>query len=270
MELAKAVDIPPFDKLKLALIGTEKSGKSRLAVTGRKPILVCDFDQRRESIAGTPGVYIATFRDRGHPYQPEAFGELLDLLTKLETNLDLLKCGFDVLEGTILKTIVLDSISTLAQAAMSYALYTTKEIRREINIGGKITVQIPKSYDAWGAEMSMVTGVLFRVLALPIDVIITLHETAEESPDSSNESPKFTGRIDVFPVRYKRLLKYFNELWRVSRDTGTVPKVIIAPDWKFTTATCLDLDGVETPNIEAMIAKHISRHKGDIIVSNKK
>lgn len=256
MELVIADQITPFTKLKLAEIGPEKSGKSRLAATGRKPVLFFDFDQRAESIAGISGVYVITFRDRGYPYQPEAFSEMLDVMTKLEQSLDLSLLGFDVPPGTLVKTIVDDSMSTMAKAAMEFALFTTKEIRREISVGGKMMVRIPKSYDAWAAEMSMVEAVVLRQLALPgVDVITVFHEAAEEAPESTDTNPRFTGKVTTFPVRYHRLLKFFNEVYRITRAGGTVPQVKIAPDYQFTTATCLNLDPVEQPNIEEMLRK---------------
>jgi hypothetical protein len=138
---------------------------------------------------------------------------------------------------------------------MAYNLYCSPKIRREINIGGKMSVFFPGGFDAWNAEMSTMENFILRLLALPLNVIVTFHEAAEEAPDSTQENPKFTGRISPFPVRHGRLLRYFNEVWRLERN-GQVPTVQLVPDYRFTTATNLLLDKVERPDISFLIDQH--------------
>src|ERR1700676_2091343 len=76
-----------FDRLRLVIVGKEKTGKSRLACTGRPGVLLLDFDKRRESVAGMKGVMAVTFTDPGNEtLQPTAFPDALDLLTQLESN----------------------------------------------------------------------------------------------------------------------------------------------------------------------------------------
>src|SRR5713101_1087880 len=58
---------PPVSKLKLLIVGHEKNGKSRLAATGRKPILFHDFDDRAEALNGIPGVYVIPYPDPQWP-----------------------------------------------------------------------------------------------------------------------------------------------------------------------------------------------------------
>jgi hypothetical protein len=110
--------------------------------------------------------------------------------------------------------------------------------------------------------MTFVENSILRLLALPSDTIIILHETDEETPDSTAEKPKFTGRAAVFPVRYRMLLKYFNEVWRVkltqsfvNGQARYVPKVYPLPTYDFDSATALLLDPVEEPDISGMLAK---------------
>src|SRR5947199_1415748 len=83
-ELADMSVEAPFHKIKLAIVGKEKAGKSRLAATGRKNVLFLDHDNRRESVAGIPGVYAISFIDNSWPKQPEVYNETLDLLTLME------------------------------------------------------------------------------------------------------------------------------------------------------------------------------------------
>ena len=133
---------PPIAKLKLAIVGKEKNGKSRLASTARKPILVHDFDNRAEALQGISGVYVISYVDSGWPIQPTAAQDFLSNMSKLEESLDLNKINSKVPPGTIIKTNVIDSIVTFGSAFQRYALYNSKDIRRELTIG-QVKVFLP-------------------------------------------------------------------------------------------------------------------------------
>jgi AAA domain len=263
MQLRVMSEEPPISKLKLAIIGKEKNGKSRLAATARKPILVHDFDGRAEALQGIPGVYVISYVDSGWPIQPTSAQDFLTNISKLEESLDLAKLGFRVPENTFVKTNVVDSIVTFGGAFQRYALYNSTDLRRELRIGS-VKVFLPGGWDAWNAEMVPVENAILRLLAMPTDTIIILHETAEEAADSTSEKPRFTGRVGVFPVRYGRLIKYFNEVWRVHLEQSVGqnnqlvyrPKVYPLPTYEFDAASTMMLDKVEEPDIAAMIAKH--------------
>lgn len=165
----------------------------------------------------------------------------------------------------MVETIVHDSMSSLAKNMMNYELYNNKDLRRDINFG-KFTAYIPKSYDSWNAETTAVTNIIMRSFALPTNVFCVFHETAEEAVDSTDEKPKYTGRVSIYPVRYRALLKYFNEVWRVKLSpvpvpTGVryLPRVYPLPDFSMDAATTMLLDPVEEPDIAAMIRKHEQR-----------
>jgi AAA domain len=275
LEFHDAFNEPPTTKLKIAIVGKEKNGKSWLAASGRKNVLVHDFDRRAEALQGKKGVYVISYTEPGKGRQPEAAQKFLDILGKLEDNLDLSLLGFNVPKDTFVRTNVIDSIQTFGRAFQSYALYCQKDIRREITFGG-MKVFLPGGWDAWNAEMVPVEDSILRLLALPSDTIINLHETAEEAADSTSEKPKFTGRVGVFPVRYQRLIKYFNELWRVRLTQSIVdgksaylPKVYGLPTYEFDAASALKIDAIEEPSIEAMIAKHEKRVNGLLSASTQ-
>jgi AAA domain len=274
---------PPVSKIKLALVGKEKNGKSRLASTGRKVVLVHDFDNRAEVLQGRAGVYCLSYVERQWPMQPEAAQQFLDILGQLETSLDMydllsflnskgIRTPYDgkVEKGTIIRTNVIDSIQTFGKAFQNYALFGQKDIRREITFSG-YKVFLPGGWDAWNAEMIPVDNSVLRLLALPSDTTIILHETAEETADSTSEKPKFTGRIGVFPVRYQRLIKYVNELWRVkltqvidgNNKMVYLPRVYPLPTHEFDAATAMFLDPVEYPDITLMISRHEQRVKNN-------
>lgn len=257
---------PPLGKIKLCLVGAEQNGKSRLAATARKPVLFHDFDNKSESLRGLPGVFVITYVDPQWPTQPTASQDFLTRIGKLEETLDLHDHGFDVPKGTIVRTNVIDSIQTLARSAKDYAMYNNKDLRREIAFGGH-KVFFGAGWDAVNAETTEVEKFTLRLMALPTDTIITIHETSEQADDSTPEKKKFTGRIDVYPPRYRMLLKYFPEIWRVkltqsvgaNNQLAYKPKVYPLPTYEFDSGTTMLLDAMEEPNIEAMILKHEQR-----------
>lgn len=270
-EMSKAT---PADRFIAALVGREKSGKSRLAATARKPILFLDEDNRRESIAGIDGVYALSFRDAAWPKSPTAISETLDVIGSLEKSLALCDIEINTNDGAVkpfknvppdvkVRTLVDDSITSMAQFAMGFALFSNKDLRREVNVGGKFQVHTPYSYDGWGVEMNIIQSIIMRQLAIPnLDVIAILHEAEEEAKDSTDKNPRFTGKVTIFPARYARTLRYFNEVWRVVR-TGQVPQVRIIPEdmsggfLGASTSLPITQDVVNQvgPNIAAILAK---------------
>lgn len=268
----------PFDRLLAAIVGVEKSGKSRLSSTAEKPVLIHDFDGRADALAGVQGVFALTYRDVGGVQQPSAFTDFLSMLTQLENSKDLSKI---VINGspafpncppeTMVRTNVLDSIQWMAKAAMRYNLYSgggIKGFTRNMAIGS-INVRFPGGFDSWNAEMAALEECILRVFALKTHTLVTLHEQAEEAPGSTAEKPVFTGRVNIFPARYQRLLGLFNEVWRVSRGvsvdgkaSGSVPVVKTTPTYDFAYgASAMLLDAEEAPDISLMIAKHLQREQ---------
>lgn len=282
IEFRNMKEEPPVSKLKLGIVGKEKHGKSQLAGTGRPMVLFHDFDNRAEALQGKPGVFVISYVEPQWPKQPEAAQLFLDIMAKLEETLDL----FDLAEflrkkfpkvpqipkGTIIGTNVIDSIQTFGKAFQNYALFGQSSIRREISFAGATPYKVflPGGWDAWNAEMQPVENMILRMLALPTDTILIFHETPEETPDSTSEKPKYTGRVSVFPVRYQRLIKYLNELWRVKLTQSVVPpsnkllftpKVYPFPNSEFDGASALLIDEIENPSIVEMIAKHEGKLK---------
>jgi hypothetical protein len=251
-----------FEKLTLLEVGPEKGGKSRLAATGRKPVLFLDYDRRAAAVSGIPGVFAITkpLIDPAWPNQPTAYQQTLNILGELEQH----KIDLGDASGPKLpKTLVFDSVASFAKCAGAYAWFTTPDIRRTISVGGQ-QFHLPKGFDGWNAEMSLVESAILRALAIPdLDVICTLHEQPEEAPESTNEKPSFTGKFAIYPTRYKLLLKWFNEVWRVTREDANGPKIQVVPNWQFTSAaTNLGITLVDKPDISYLIDKALSNgHK---------
>jgi len=260
----------------VALVGPENNGKSILGTTAPGVKLFFDYDQKKQALAGKKDTYAITFKDPGWPKMPEAAEEILDMLNGLES------CWFDLsqlkdkrnqlvfpeLQGkkTIVENVMHDSMASLGRILMTHELYHSPELRRSLKIGPNMEVHTPRGFDAWNAEMAGVVQIVLRTFSWPVNVFCMFHEQDEESPDSTAEKPKFTGRISVYPVRYRNLLiKYFTDIWRVKlTQVGgvTIPRVYVKPDWKFDSGTAMLLDPIEEPNIEEMIRKHKSRLAG--------
>lgn len=244
-------EITPLDQLKLAIVGPPKTGKSRLAATGRKPVYVADFDDRAESLAGLPEVYVKTYFD-ANPLAGQAFANFLTDLNMFEYKfLQGAKPGID-----IPKTISLDSMTYFINANLRYVMSQNSAGVKQLNLGG-MKVNIPRGYDPYTGETSYTVNVIERIIAMEMDVIAVFHERPEETPDSTQENPKFTGKYSVHPPRAAGYLALFNELWHVKYENGKY-LVQVKPSYDFQAATCLSgLSDEEEPNIEKMIEKHM-------------
>lgn len=258
----------PFGRLTLVLVGAEKSGKSRLASTARKPILFLDADKRREAIAGKPGVYALSFADAQYPQQPDSYSNMLTVMTMIEQGKTLKDIGAAFGQpnwpAQRIKTIVNDSLTSIGKAAGAYAMYTNKDLRREITIGGG-KLYFPNGWDTWNAETTAVEALIMRQLAISdLDVICIFHETYEKDVVASSEkATKYTGKITVYPHRHQGLVKYFNEVWRVSREFNPIPQIQVIPDYRFNTAaTNLDFSKIPASEMKPDIEYLINRSLG--------
>ena len=259
IETANCITETAFDRLMLILVGKEKSGKSRLAATARPPVLFFDFDKRRQALAGMKDVYAMTFIDEQYPKMPTAFNDLCTVLTKIEGGAkikDLIPGSTDERQP---RTLVYDSLASIGKSAMEFVKYSNTGLRRELAIG-PMKVYMPKSFDAWSAEMESVWNAVMRAVAMRTkDIILIAHEAAEETPDSSQENRKYTGRVEIYPARYNIFNKHFSEVWRVSRETGTVPKIQVSPDYRFVASSNLDFSKVPQEKLNPPGGPNISQ-----------
>ena len=61
--VSQATDLDPTTRMKIAIVGRVKTGKSWLAATFPGEKYFFDFDNRKESVAGKPQVGIKTYQD---------------------------------------------------------------------------------------------------------------------------------------------------------------------------------------------------------------
>jgi hypothetical protein len=108
-----------------------------------------------------------------------------------------------------------------------------------------------------------------------MNVIVTLHEGQEEDPRSTDKNPIFTGKVVVYPWRYRVLLTYFNEVWRLTREHGRIPIITVDPDGKFlqaATALGLSPSGKFPANIQTILndAKSLRKSQPQLVQSQAK
>jgi hypothetical protein len=119
---------------------------------------------------------------------------------------------------------------------------------------------MPGGWDAWNAETESVFSAVMRAMAMrSLDIILIFHESAQETADSTSDKPKFTGKLDLYPARYRVFNKYFSEVWRVSRETGgTIPKIQVVPDFRFTASSNLDFSKLKPEQLNPPAGPNIS------------
>lgn len=265
-ELVNSQTQTPFDRLFLLLVGPEGVGKTWLACTGRPSVLVMDFDGKMRALAGRKDVYALTYRDSNKSgIQPAAISDALTDLGKLEQSRSLKNLGFTLAPGQndTVRTVAVDSIYTLGKATRDYALYSSNDITRTINIPN-MPVRVPNSFDGWNAEMAAVESFILRLMGIPdIDVIVTVHETqAKDTMLSTEKQTRRSTKVTIYPERHQGIVKYFNEIWRLKRTAAGAPIITTDPDPYFVARTNFDPQAVRESgaNISAMIAKHLFLH----------
>lgn len=251
--LTSASTITNTDRLKVAICGEKKSGKSKLiADTARKPLLHYDFDDRRESIAGASDTIIKTLIDTDST-MPSAWGILESDLSSLE---------YAKKNGNLpIKSLALDSATYLRQVAENQMMKDTSQFRKAKI--GLTQYQISQGWDAVNYVHRMLYQLLRRMFALDIDIYVVFHTRNEKDRvKSTKEETIYTDRLTVDPQNLDILLPMFNETWRTFVDMDGNFKLQVRQDWRFNASTALhigDNGGVEEPNIQALLEKNAKR-----------
>jgi len=244
-----ATDITQVDRLKVAICGEPKTGKSSIiARTARKPLLVYDFDDRKESIAGQTDVIIKTLVDV-EDTKPEAWGKLesdIADLTYLKTKNEL-----------PLKSLAFDSMTFLRKYAEHQFMKdsnTTARFKVKVNVTDYI---IPKDWDAVTGVQKMLESILSKAFALGVDVYATFHTRPEKDQQrSSGPNVVYKDNLTVDPPNLKMLLPKFNDTWLTYVD-GNKYMVQLKPDYLFNAATVLkNVNETEEADIMKLLEKH--------------
>jgi len=251
----KADERDSSDQLKIAIVGPQKGGKSRLAATAfRKPIYFWDFDGRLISVSGMEGVYGKSYLETTNLKDATAWAQVMQDMNMFE---------YQKQKGQpIPATMVFDSMTFMMERAMRHVLTFNPEGARKVFLNKKegLFILAPQ-HDGYIGEESSVRNMINRAEELGCDIIACFHERAEEAPDSTEKDPKYTGKYSTHPPRAAKFLPLFNELWRVRPNDQGVYKVQTKPNYEFGGATCLNISDEEVPDITKMIEKHKTKGK---------
>lgn len=244
-----ATEIVAGTHLKIAIVGKPKVGKSWFAATAPGPVLVYDFDNRAESLAGKEGVMIKTLFD-ANQISPTAF-------KTIEADLSILK--YRKGQGKpIPKTFVFDTI-TFFKNYIQNELFTQGLAHRSIKLSPTTSVRMSKNWDAVNGVHKALEYVITEFASLG-NLIFVFHEMIEKDKiESKPDAPVYTDKITVDPQNLEYLLSSFNEVYRIEIDANQKYKVTCRPGHNFNASTTLKIDKEEEPNIQNMLKKHQQR-----------
>lgn len=245
-----ASEMTNIDRLKVALAGDTGTGKSCLiARTCRKPLLLYDFDDRAESVAGNKDTIIKTLTDIRDD-EPRAWAALESDFGTLEYLKGKNELPF--------KSLAFDSCTFLRKyAEHQFMKDSTGSSRNKLKIGLTNYI-IPKDWDAVTGVQKMIEGILNRAFALEIDVYMTFHTRQEKDAVKSTKTEAvYKENLTIDPPNLKMLLPKFNDKWRTFVDVDGKFKVQLHADWKFAAASVLkNVGDTEEADIQKFLEKH--------------
>lgn len=245
-----AKEITRVDRIKAAVCGDQKTGKSNLiAKTARKPLLIYDFDDRRESISGAEDTIVKTLIDV-HSSEPTVWGKFETDIGALEYLRDEKKLAF--------RSLALDSMTFLRKYAENQMMKDTKgTLQRKTKIGVQDYL-ISQGWDSVNYTQRMIEEMLRRVFALGVDIYCVFHTRPEKDRvRSTKENTVFTDQLTIEPQNLASVLSMFNEVWRTYVDGSGNFKLQVKPDYHFGAATALqNLSGEEDQDIQKLLEKH--------------
>ena len=246
------VDLESEPRLKIAIVGEPKAGKSWFAMTAPGPIWEADFDQRSESIkefirkSGRKDIAAKTYFDI-NPASPSA-------ISNFETDISM----FEYLKEQgkpYPSTYILDSMTYLRVACEHELIKQHPSMSRTVKMGAT-TVKIPSHYDIINGNRAYMEYLIGRLSQLG-HVIAIFHEMDEKDAQSSTKEQKaYTGRKTVQPQYLSSLLSLFNDVFRIAIDYAGNRIVTVQPTSDFMASTSMRLDAVEKPDLQEMLAKH--------------
>lgn len=245
-----AGDITNTDRLKVAVCGEPKSGKSYLVGKGcRKPAIHWDFDDRRESLAGIPDLHVKTLVDK-NDQDVHAWNDL-------EIDVGLMEYYKNSKGDCPFNSAILDSAKYVYQYAEAQALKNVTSITRHKFKIGSTEYIIARDWDAVVSVQKMLQGILRRLFALDIDVYMIFHTRNEKDQTRSTATNAvYKDNLTVDPPNLKMLLPLFNEQWRTYVENEDY-RVQVKANYIFNGSTALKgLDSSEPADIQAMLAKH--------------
>lgn len=248
----QANSLSSTDRLKIAIVGKPKSGKSWFAATGPKPVLIYDFDDRAESLAGRDGVFVKTLIDINQS-NPTAMKEV-------ESDLSTFKYAKS--QGKpIPATFAFDTVTNMLKCMENEAFSQESSYYRNLRAGATRSIRVRKNWDAFNAVERYLYYIAAEFGQLG-NLIFVFHSRPEkDKTESTPEKTVYTEQITVEPQGYANILTTFNEVYRIEITPENKYKVTCKANYEFTASTTLLLDAEEEPDIMALINKHHQRLK---------
>jgi AAA domain len=238
----EATSLIQEERLKIAIVGEPKTGKSWLAATAPGPVFIFDFDDRAESLAGKPNLTIqrnASWLD---------VERALSIAKSRKAN-----------KQEIPSTWVFDSVTFLVEAIRAEAFRQSPGSFRKFQIGS-FNAKIAQGWDLVTGTQGAMRYLIAEFAALQSNLIFVYHEKIEKDQAKSKpEFPVYTGDITVDPQFLSNTLSLFNEVYRIKQNYKGEYEVqcrYTGAQDKFNASTTMLLDAIEKPDIMAMIQKH--------------
>lgn len=237
-----SVDLAQENRLKIAIVGEPKTGKSWLAATAPGPVLIFDFDDRAESLAGKPGLIIKR--------KPS--------MIEVEQNLSVAKAR-KAQKLPNPTTFVFDSVTYMNRAMEEEIFRQSPDLARKIKVGPGKEMLLRKNWDTINGVQRYMEYLIAEFSPLG-NIIFVFHEKNEKDPTKSTpENTAYTGDVTVDPQYLAKSLSLFNEVYRIKQNYAGKYEVqcrYTGASDKFNASTTMLLDATEEPNIMKMIAKH--------------
>lgn len=247
-----ATQLNSTDRLKISIVGKPKSGKSWFAASAPKPVMVYDFDDRSESLAGKPGVFVKTVIDIDQT-RPTAMKEV-------ESDLSTFKYAKE--QGKpIPATFVFDTVTNMLQAMQNEAFSQESSFYRGLKVTPAKAIRIRTGWDAINAIEGYIRYIIGEFSQLG-NLIFVWHSRPEKDvTESTKEKTVYTDQITVDPQFLAKDLSLFNEVYRIEITENNTYKVTCKANYEFTASTTLLVDEIEEPDIMKIIEKHHKRLK---------
>lgn len=227
-------------QLRIAILGKPKSGKSWLAATAPGPIRYYDHDNRAESLAGKPNLFIKS--------KPT--------MLEVETDLSVMKAN-KIKKLPLPRTVVHDTVTYMNRAMEEEIFRQDPKLYRTIRVGNNTSMKIRNSWDVINGIQRYVEYLINEYTSLGLNLIFVFHEKDEkDKAESTVTETKYTGLVTVDPQYLQNSLSLFNEVYRITVDGNRKYTVTCKPNWDVNASTTMLLDPTEPPDITAMIEKH--------------
>lgn len=247
-----AQELSSTNRLKIAIVGKPKSGKSWFAASAPKPVMVYDFDDRAESLAGKEGVFVKTVIDLDQS-RPTAMKEV-------ESDLSTFKYRQEQ-NKPIPATSVFDTVTNMIRYMENEAFSQESSLYRGLKVTPSKSIRLRKGWDAINAVDAYVNYIIGEFSQLG-NLIFVFHSKAEKDvTESTAEKTVYTDQITVDPQRMAKVLSLFNEVYRIEITENNIYKVTCKANYEFTASTTLLIDEIEEPDIMKIIEKHHKRLK---------